>query len=329
MNGGFFPLDGFMDKITYHSVIHEMRLPDGSIWPIPIIFDIDHQTFDRIKTATKIALKNTEGTILAYLDISEIWQPEKSLEAELVYGTTSEEHPGVSFLFNQTGDYYVGGKITPIQLPKHYDFQEFRKTPEELKAHFKNQGYQRIVAFQTRNPLHKAHLALISNAVKGIDGHLLLHPTVGMTKPGDVDHFTRVKCYQKFLPYCNASVTLSLLPLSMRMAGPKEAIWHAIIRRNYGATHFIIGRDHAGPGKDSTGKDFYPPYAAQELANCLGIELSQEKLDYITKNLFGGAGTFRKGQIGSWKDFFSKEQLCLFNQKWGIFQKALGYSLYE
>ena len=274
LNGGFTPLDGFMDSKTYNSVVKNMRLPDGTVWPMPIVLDVTEKILEKIKDAERISLRDHEGFILAYLNIAEIWEADKNIEAQYVYGTLSEDHPGVKYLFKQTGPYYVAGKLTTVQLPKHYDFSSLRKTPSELKAYFKEKGYKKVIAFQTRNPMHRAHFELTRRAAQETGAHLLLHPTVGMTKPGDVDHFTRVKCYQKLLPYFEeGSVTLSLLPISMRMGGPREALWHAIIRKNYGATHFIVGRDHAGPGKDSNGNDFYDPYAAQELVKAYAKEI--------------------------------------------------------
>ncbi len=266
MNDGFAPLKGFMNSENYNHVVDEMRLADGTLWPMPIILDVNAKTKQKIEGATTIALRDGEGVVLALLNISEIWKPEKLVEVKNVYGTTSTDHPGVDYIMNQTGEYYVGGEVTKVAMPRHYDFPDIRKTPAQLKALFKENGYEKVVAFQTRNPMHRAHQELTRRAAEEEGAHLLLHPAVGLTKPGDVDYFTRVKCYQKLLPYYpEGSVTLSLLPISMRMAGPREALWHAIIRKNYGCTHFIVGRDHAGPGKDSQGVDFYDPYAAQEL----------------------------------------------------------------
>lgn len=266
MNGGFAPLESFMNRKDYDRVVQEMRLSNGTVWPMPIILDIQKKNLEKIKEGSQIALKDQEGFVLALLNVDEIWQPNKLLEAEKVYGTTSTVHPGVEYLLNQTGDYYVSGKLTKVQAPQHFDFVKFRRTPEELKNYFKENGIEKVVAFQTRNPMHRAHLELTLRAAAGVGAHLLINPSVGMTKPGDVDYFTRVKCYQKLLNYFpQGSTTLSLLPLAMRMGGPREALWHAIIRKNYGCTHFIVGRDHAGPGKDSNGRDFYEPYAAQEL----------------------------------------------------------------
>ncbi len=281
LNDGFYPLDGFMDKDNYENVVNHMRLKDGSVWPIPIVLDVSEKTKQNIEGQPTLALRDPEGVVLAYLQVTDIYKPNKLLEAEKVYGTASTEHPGVSFVMHQMGEYYVGGKIIKVNMPRHYDFLSLRKTPQELKKHFQEKGYSKVVAFQTRNPMHRAHLELTLRAAREANAHLLLHPVVGLTKPGDVDYFTRVKCYRKLLHYYpEGSVTLSLLPISMRMAGPREALWHAIIRKNYGCTHFIVGRDHAGPGKDSKGVDFYPPYAAQELVQAYAKEIGMVILPF-------------------------------------------------
>lgn len=274
MNGGFAPLKTFLNQQDYESVVNEMRLVDGTVWPMPIILDIQEKNLEKITLGTQVALKDQEGYVLALVEVNEIWQPNKQLEAEKVFGTTDTLHPGVNYLFNTTGDYYITGKLTKIQAPQHFDFVELRRTPEELKKYFKERGIEKVVAFQTRNPMHRAHLELTIRAAKEVGAHLLINPSVGMTKPGDVDYFTRVKCYKKLLNYFpEGSTTLSLLPLAMRMGGPREALWHAIIRKNYGCTHFIVGRDHAGPGKDKNGKDFYDPYAAQDLVKKYAEEI--------------------------------------------------------
>lgn len=281
LNGALAPLNGFMDQQTYNDVVEHMRLPDGCLWPMPIILDVDQKTKQLLKEGSNLELRDQENTLLAILHISDIWHPDKTHEALRVYGTTDTKHPGVDYLFHQTGEYYIGGKLTPYNLPKHYDFVHMRKTPKELKEYFLEKGISRIVGFQTRNPLHRAHVELTQRAARQANAHLLIHPVVGMTKPGDVDYFTRVKCYEKVMPYYEAhSATLSLLPLSMRMAGPREAIWHALIRKNYGCTHFIVGRDHSGPGKDSYGNDFYHPYAAQQLVLDYALEIGLEILPF-------------------------------------------------
>jgi sulfate adenylyltransferase len=266
LNGGFSPLKGFLDQASYQSVIDDMRLSNGEVWPIPINLDIDEETANTINLNDKIALRDQEGVILAVLKVSDKWKPNKEAEAEAVFATTDQKHPSVNYLFNQAGDWYLGGELIGLELPKHYDFAGLRETPQEARAKFAKLGWQKIVAFQTRNPMHRAHQELTFRAAKDNEANLLIHPVVGMTKPGDVDHFSRVRCYERVLQeYPDATTALSLLPLAMRMAGPREAVWHGIIRKNYGCTHFIVGRDHAGPGQDSNGQDFYGPYDAQEL----------------------------------------------------------------
>ena len=221
--------------------------------------------------------------MLAALHVDDVWQPDRTAEAEAVYGTANVEHPGVVHVLERTNPYYVGGRLEGLQLPSHYDFRSLRLTPGELRASFSRLGWRRVVAFQTRNPMHRAHFELTLRAAKGAETNLLIHPVVGMTKPGDLDHYTRVRCYQALLPhYPKNTVKLSLLPLAMRMGGPREAVWHAIIRKNYGCTHLIVGRDHAGPGSDSKGKPFYGPYDAQELLKKheseVGIEMVPFKM---------------------------------------------------
>jgi sulfate adenylyltransferase len=266
MNGGFSPLNTFLNKKDYENVLDNMQLEQGTLWPIPIVLDVDEKIAKSLIIGEKIALRDPEGVMLAVLTLREIYKPDKNLEAEKVFGTSDQTHPGVNYLFNYTKPYYISGKVQGIQLPTHYDFVDMRHTPKELRNTFKQKGWNKIVAFQTRNPMHRAHVELTTRAAKQAEANLLIQPVVGMTKPGDVDHFTRVRIYKKLLNRFPESTTmLSLLPLAMRMAGPREALWHAIIRKNYGATHFIVGRDHAGPGKDSKGKDFYEPYAAQKL----------------------------------------------------------------
>lgn len=277
-NGGFHPLNRFMDQADYKRVVEEMRLQDGTVWPMPIVLDISEKVKNQIDSNPRVLLKDAEGTVLAYMTVSEIWAPDKQIEARNVYGTVNKEHPGVKYLFNNVGPYYMSGDLYKCAPPKHYDFLSLRKSPDELKALFKQKGYSKVVGFQTRNPMHRAHVELTIRAAQETGAHLLLHPAVGITNPGDVEYFTRVKCYEKLMPYYpDGLATLSLLPIAMRMAGPREALWHAIIRKNYGCTHFIVGRDHAGPGSDSTGQSFYHPYAAQELvaayAEEIGIEL--------------------------------------------------------
>jgi len=278
LNGGFSPLTGFMGKTDYKSVLKDMRLKDRSLWPIPITLDVAEDFAGTIKNEEKITLRDQEGFALAVLTISDIWQPDLEEEASAVYGTTDITHPAVNYLLNIGNKVYVGGSLECISLPHHYDYQGNRHTPEELQSLFLEKGWDKIVAFQTRNPLHRAHVEMTMRASEDLNANLLIHPVVGMTKPGDVDHYTRVRCYQHVLKkYPENSAMISLLPLAMRMGGPREALWHALIRKNYGCTHIIVGRDHAGPGNDKDGNPFYGPYDAQELLlkyeSEIGIEM--------------------------------------------------------
>jgi sulfate adenylyltransferase len=267
LSGGFSPLRGFMNRADHEAVCHKMHLSSGVIWPMPITLDVSEDFAKKLAPGTsKVALRDPEGVMLAVLNVEDVWQPDRKEEAKSVFGTTSAVHPGADYVINKSNPWYVGGRLEGLQLPTHYDFRILRLTPAELRAEFSRMGWRRVVAFQTRNPMHRAHVELTFRAAKTVEANLLLHPSVGMTKPGDVDYFTRVRCYQLLLSkYPPGTVKLSMLPLAMRMGGPREAIWHALIRKNHGVTHFIVGRDHAGPGKDADGKPFYGPYEAQEL----------------------------------------------------------------
>ncbi len=267
LNGGFSPLRGFMCRADYESVCNSMRLADGKLWPIPITLDVTEEFARSIKPGSLVALRDPEGVMLAVLHVEEIWQPDLKHEAESVYGTVSLNHPGVAHILQKAHPWYVGGRLEGIENPHHYDFRSLRLTPAELRAEFNRLGWRKIVAFQTRNPMHRAHQELTLRAAKQVGANLLINPSVGMTKPGDVEYYVRVRCYQELLPkYPKDTVRLALLPLAMRMGGPREALWHAIIRKNHGCSHFIVGRDHAGPGNDGkNGKPFYGPYDAQEL----------------------------------------------------------------
>jgi sulfate adenylyltransferase len=281
MNGGFYPLKGFLSQADYDGVVKNMRLADGTLWPIPVTLDVSQKFADTVKSGDKIALRDQEGVILATLDISDAYTPEKHIEAEHVYGADDAAHPSVNYLHNIAGPVYLGGKVTGIQQPVHYDFRARRDSPNELRSYFRKLGWRRVVAFQTRNPLHRAHQELTFRAAKEAQANLLIHPVVGMTKPGDVDHFTRVRCYEAVLDkYPSSTTTMSLLNLAMRMAGPREAVWHGLIRKNHGCTHLIVGRDHAGPGKNSKGEDFYGPYDAQTLFAEHQAEIGIEMVDF-------------------------------------------------
>lgn len=277
-NGGFAPLTGFLSQKDYESVMFDMRLENGHLWPMPITLDVNSAFAERVSPKDVIELFDPDNTLLARLTVSDKWQPDKQLEAQTVFSTTDRKHPGVNYLLNHAGTWYIGGQLEAVSTIKHFDFLELRHTPAQLKKIFASHGWDKIIGFQTRNPIHRAHMELTIRAAKTYHANLLIHPVVGPTQPGDIDYFTRVRCYQKILPYYPENTAiLSLLPLSMRMGGPREALWHALIRKNYGCTHFIIGRDHAGPGVDSRGKPFYEPYAAQQLVkkyeNDLGIHL--------------------------------------------------------
>ncbi len=303
LNGGFSPLSGFMGKADYEQVCGSARLADGTFWPMPITLDVDEAFAGKLSAGQPIALRDPEGLMLAVLDIEDVWQPDRGAEAEAVYGTANEEHKGVWHLRRNTHSWYAGGRLRGLQLPEHYDFRFCRHMPDELRHEFARLGWRKVIAFQTRNPMHRVHYELTLRAAKEHETSVLIHPAVGMTKPGDVDHYTRVRCYQELLPhYPRHTVMLSLLPLAMRMAGPREAVWHAIIRKNYGCTHFIVGRDHAGPGSDSTGKPFYGPYDAQDLVKKheedLGVEMVPfEGLVYVEdRDAYEPAGAVKEGE---------------------------------
>ena len=281
LDGGFSPLRGFLTQDDHRSVCSDMRLGDGTLWPIPITLDVDAETAAALHVGTRLALRDAEGVMIAVLHVEDVYQPDRNVEAEQVFGTTDPEHPGVDQLLRRTHPWYVGGTLEGVTRPHHYDFAERRLTPAQLRQRFEQRGWTRIVAFQTRNPMHRAHQELTLRAARESDAALLIHPVVGMTKPGDVDHYTRVRCYEALLDeYPDQLAELSLLPLAMRMGGPREALWHAIIRKNFGCTHLIVGRDHAGPGADSSGTPFYGPYDAQELLQQYTEELGIEMVPF-------------------------------------------------
>ena len=267
MNGGFTPLDGFMDRESWTHVLESMRLPGGELWPIPVTLDVKRELAERIGPGTRVALRDQEGLVLAVLDVSGIWEPDKCIEAQQVYGTTSARHPGVRHLYERIGDVYVGGRVSGIRLPTHYDYQELRHSPRELGRFFHRLGWRRIVAFHTSRPMHKRERELTLHAAREVRGHLLLHPVAGVTMHHDLGHFARIKCYQEILRhYPQQLAALSLLPLATRGAGPREALWHAIIRRNYGCTDFIVESGHATPAQPVGAEELYSSRAAQDLA---------------------------------------------------------------
>lgn len=338
LNGAFSPLTGFLNKNDYESVLQNMRLADGTLWPMPITLDVDEKTALDLQANDRVALRDAEGVVIAILTVGDVWVIDKNAEALSVYGTNDDQHPAVRFLNQHTKSHYVGGSLEGLQLPVHYDYRKHRHTPQELRDKFARFTWDKVVAFQTRNPMHRAHQELTFRAAKTIEANLLIHPVVGMTKPGDIDHFTRVKCYEELLKkFPERTTTLSLLPLAMRMGGPREALWHAIIRKNYGCSHLIVGRDHAGPGNDANGQPFYGAYDAQHLLQKheheLGIEMvafemmlySADRTEYIPEsevrkdeNILNISGTElrRRLQLGlDIPDWFSYPEVVSILQK--------------
>jgi sulfate adenylyltransferase len=248
MNGAFSPLTGFMNEPDYVGVVDNLALADGTFWPVPITLDVDEQQAEGLSIGDRVALRDSEGFMPAVLTVESLWRPDRSAEAEKVYGTTDKSHPGVRYLLDSVKAVYVGGRIEGVQAPMHHDFESLWDTPAEMRAAFRKTGWRRVVAFQTSKPIHRLQREITLNAAKRLQAHILLHPTVGMTKPGDLHYYARVHCYQamrRHFPHNLA--TLSLLPLAMRMAGPREALWHAIVHQNYGCTHLIVGPKHAAP----------------------------------------------------------------------------------
>ena len=277
--GAFSPLDRFMTKFDYERVLTEMRLKNGMLFPIPVTLPVDEGALP--SWGEQVVLSDARNNTIAIMQIEEIYHYDAQREARLVIGSTDPRHPLISEMV-RWGKVYVSGEIKVINLPTYYDFAELRLTPAQVRTALEDMGNSHVVAFQTRNPMHRIHEELTKRAADEVNGSLLIHPVVGMTKPGDVDHYTRVRVYRALAEnyYDPNRTILSLLPLAMRMAGPKEALWHAIIRRNYGATHLIIGRDHAGPGKDSQGRPFYGPYEAQLMVAQYSDEIGVQPIEF-------------------------------------------------
>ncbi len=287
LTGAFSPLRGFMGREDYTRVCKEMRLADGTLWPMPIMLDIDADAAGDIAAGDRVALRHPEGMVLAVMTVSDRWEPDLKAEAKAVFGSTDDAHPGVFQLLHHTRAIYLGGALEGVELPPHHTFKHLRHTPAELRAWFDKLGWKSIVGFQTRNPIHRSHVKMMRYAAGQTESNLLIQPVVGITRPGDIDYFVRVRCYQEVMRYLPAqTTTISLLPLAMRMGGPREAMWHAIIRKNYGCRHFIVGKDHAGPGLDSQGKPFYDEWASRELVGAhekeLGIHMAPfEEMVYV------------------------------------------------
>jgi len=273
INGAFSPLTGFMDRAVYEAVVDGCRLPDGALWPMPVVLDVSQAFAEKLEIGAKVALRDAEGFMPAVLTVNDLWEADKEREARQVYGTSTPQHPGVRYLLDRVGSHYVGGTLEGIQLPAHNEFEDLWDTPEELQHRFRKMGWRRVIAFHATDVMHKLHRRVVIDAAKQHQAHILIHPAVGETKPGDLHHFARVQCYkaiQRHLPH--EMTALSLLPLAMRMAGPREALWHALINRNFGCTHFLIGPDHASP-PGSGAEGFYDKYDAQRFVKQFADEL--------------------------------------------------------
>jgi sulfate adenylyltransferase len=279
--GAFSPLAGFMVNADYESVLNRMRLQDGTFWPMPICLDVSDLQAQRLEAGQSVALRDPEGFLLAVLHIEDIWEVEREKEARQVFGTLDERHPGVRHLFHATGDHYVGGRLEVIHLPLHYDFQQIRHSPAEIRALYQKLGWQRVVGFHTRNPIHRSQFEMTRRAMRDAEANLLILPTAGITHPGDFDHYTRIRCYREVMKkYPPDTHLLNLLPLAGRMAGPRDALLHAIIAKHFGCTHFIVGPNHANPGVNAEGEPFYAPEESQETAKAAAEEIGIEILAY-------------------------------------------------
>ena len=276
--GAFSPLKGFMNRSDYESVLDRMRLQDETLWPIPICLDVSELQARGLETGQSLALRDPEGFLLAVMHVEDIWPVDREKEATQIYGTTDTHHPGTNYLFNTTGDYYIGGSVEVLSLPLHFDFRQIRMTPMDVRGIFNKMSWKRMVGFMTSNPIHRPQYEMTINAMRQARANMLLLPISGMTKPGDFDHYTRVRCYRKVAQhYPPDSFILSLLPLAMRMSGPREAVLQAIVSKNYGCTHFIAGRDHAGPGVDQNGRPYYDRDEArrmtEEFSHEIGLQI--------------------------------------------------------
>ena len=279
--GVFSPLKGFMKQIDYESVLDRMRLEKGELWPVPICLDIQETLALTLEAGQSVALRDPEGFLLGIMNIENVWPLDVEKEALAIYGTLDKSHPGVDYLYNKSGKYYIGGEVQALNLPIHPDFKQIRNTPAEVRKIFSKLGWKRIVGFQTRQPIHRPQFEMTIQAMQKARANLLLLPIAGVTKPGDFDHFTRMRCYQKVAAhYPPDSYVLNLLPLAMRMAGPREAILHMIIGKNFGCTHFVIGHDHASPGNGSSNKPFYKYDEAMKLANNAHKEIGVEIITF-------------------------------------------------
>ena len=275
--GGFSPLEGFMVRADYEAVLDRMRLQSGVLWPVPICLDVAAARAQNLEAGQSVALRDPEGFLLGVMHIEDIWPVERQKEAEMVYGTSDTSHPGVDYLFNRSGDYYIGGGIEVVSLPIHFDFKQMRLYPREVRRAYEKLGWQRVVGFQTRNPIHRPQFEMTIKAMRQARANLLIMPVVGMTRPGDFDHFIRVRCCRHVAEhYPSDSQVTTLLPLAMRLSGPRDALLDAIIAKNYGCTHFIVGHDHASPGRNKNGGLFYPAERSRQVAAEHSAEIGVE-----------------------------------------------------
>jgi sulfate adenylyltransferase len=279
--GAYSPLKGFMTSTDYESVLDRMRLQNGALWPIPICLDIPETKAKSLEAGQSVTLRDPEGFLLAIMEIEDNWPVEVEKEALQIFGTTNQVHPGVQQLYKKSGNFYIGGSLEVLSPPLHFDFKQLRLTPQEVRNIYKRMGWKRVVGFQTAQPVHRPQYELTIKAMQQAKANLLLLPIAGMTKPGDFDHYTRVRCYREVTRhYPPDSFILNLLPYTMHMAGPREALLQTIISKNYGCTHFIVGHNHAGPGLDKNGKSFYESNDAQKLAEEYSEEIDIQIISF-------------------------------------------------
>jgi sulfate adenylyltransferase len=302
LNRAFYPLTGYLGREDYERVLDEMRLTDGTVWPMPVCLDVGEEMARSLEKGQPVALRDEEGFMLAVLTVRDIWKPDKKREADRVFGTEDPvKHPGVRNLYEQVETWYLGGSLEGIHLPMHYDFKELRLTPAETHRRFAQNGWRQVIGFQTEKHLHCAHKEMTLKAAREAGASILLQPVVGLTHPGDLDHYTQVRCYQEIVKqYPKNMIMLSLIPLAMRKVGPREALWQAIIRKNYGCSHFMVAGDHGDPFANNSSKErFYPLHAAQELVESYEAETNikmvplkkmvyvEERAEYIAEDEVG------------------------------------------
>ena len=271
--GAFSPLQGFMCRSDYESVLDRMRLQNDLLFPLPVCLDISNLKAKTLEAGQSVTLRDPEGFLLAVMHIEEMWPVERDNEAKKIYGTLDKDHQGVHYLYTSINDVYVGGKLEVLSLPLHFDFKQLRLSPQETRSAFTRLGWKRVVGFQSRHPIQRLQFEMTMQAMRAAKANILIHPVVGMTKPGDFDHYTRVRCHKAITrQYPPDSLLLNLLPYAMRMAGPKEALLNTIVSKNYGCAHFIVGRDHASPGKNGRLGTYY----GSDAATSLSIDFSKE-----------------------------------------------------